>query len=838
MAVLSSVLQSIGKGISSFLGDSDHGFSSMSKKSERDELFSSKPFSQYLPYRAYDPETGIFISKSSLGFTIEAAPLVGSDFTFQKEMLSVFQELMEEGSSIQCMLLADHRVGPFLNNWEIARRDAPEIFQKMVKKRCDFYKTSKTVCSRRYRFLLSYSLPSKGANKMQLKSLKEIKERLLKILNTVTYAFPWDAKMFVHSLDGFINFQQSTDSRERNWDEMENLSSQLSRGGRLQVREDALQWKNEDNSLFRSYRTVDFPNSWCLSAMQNFIGDFFRESYRINTPFYLHYGVHCPSQERAENSNWMRMQAIENQGKSGALLRMIPALAEELRECDHVRRSIEQMDRFVWTQFGVGIWSEKEHIHRQEQAIKGLFRINGFSIAANDCLHLPQFISSLPMAWAEYVEDLKEVSLLKTTISSEASNLVPLQAEWYGTSTPGMCLLGRRGQIYHWYPFDNKNGNYNCVVVGRSGSGKSVFMQELLMSSLGVGARVFVLDVGKSFEKMCHMIGGQYIEFSKNVDLCLNPFTHISTTDAEEREQSFSLVKSIISSMAAPEHGATDFQNSLIEQAIRFAWKEHEQETNISHVVDYLCKHEDDRARSLGVILTTFTKDGSYGRYFEGKNNVNFENPMVLIELEELKEKKDLQIVVLQLFIMTITNQTFLGDRKTPFHICIDEAWDLLRGKQTGVFIETLARRLRKYNGSLVIGTQSVDDFYSTPGSLAAYENSDWMCLLSQKKSSIKRFSESGKVEMDEKKQAALESVHTKHGEYSEVMICDGEGNYSIGRLILDPFSGLLYSTKADEYAKVKNYQAKGMGVSQAIEKILEEGEKETKDDLVLQERS
>jgi conjugal transfer ATP-binding protein TraC len=222
-------------------------------------------------------------------------------------------------------------------------------------------------------------------------------------------------------------------------------------------------------------------------------------------------------------------------------------------------------------------------------------------------------------------------------------------------------------------------------------------------------------------------------------------------------------------------------------------------------------------------MLTPYTKGGLYGRYFEGENNVNFDNAMVLIELEELKEKKDLQSVVLQMFIMTITNQTFFGDRRTPFHICIDEAWDLLRGKQTGVFIETLARRLRKYNGSLVIGTQSVDDFYSTPGALAAYENSDWMCLLSQKKSSIKRFAESGKIEINASKQAALESVHTKHGEYSEVMICDGEGNYSIGKLPLDPFSGLLYSTKADEYTKLKECQSRGMSISEAIDSILRE---------------
>ena len=33
----------------------------------------------WLPYRSYDPKTGIFYNSASRGFVIEAAPLVGAD---------------------------------------------------------------------------------------------------------------------------------------------------------------------------------------------------------------------------------------------------------------------------------------------------------------------------------------------------------------------------------------------------------------------------------------------------------------------------------------------------------------------------------------------------------------------------------------------------------------------------------------------------------------------------------------------------------------------------------------------------------------------------------------
>ena len=366
--------------------------------------------------------------------------------------------------------------------------------------------------------------------------------------------------------------------------------------------------------------------------------------------------------------------------------------------------------------------------------------------------------------------------------------------------------------------FDS-HGNYNVVVSGRSGSGKSVFMQDLLVSGLSSGAKVFVLDVGRSFEKLCRILEGQQIEFSLESSICLNPFSSISE-EKEERNAQLSFLKSIIGCMSAPKQGTTDYQNAIIEKSIIEVWKEKKSKTTITDISKWLSSPTDKEAKELGVLLTPFSKDGIYGKYFDRPGSVNFHNKMVLIELEELSDKKDLQAVVLQLFIMAITNQAFLGDRKTPFFICIDEAWDLLKTPQSAAFIETLARRLRKYNGSLIVGTQSIEDLFETPAAKAAYQNSDWMCFLSQKNSSIKSLEKDGRLEFDYMGKM-LESVHTRQGEYSEVMIADSEGNCFIERLILDPFSILLYSTKPADHARIESLRKKGMSVSEAIDYII-----------------
>jgi conjugal transfer ATP-binding protein TraC len=221
-------------------------------------------------------------------------------------------------------------------------------------------------------------------------------------------------------------------------------------------------------------------------------------------------------------------------------------------------------------------------------------------------------------------------------------------------------------------------------------------------------------------------------------------------------------------------------------------------------------------------MLFPYTVEGNYGRFFNGPATVNLDNHLVVVELEELKERKDLQAVVVQMLIINITNKMFLGDRKTPFMIVFDEAWDLLRGAQSGVFIETLARRLRKYYGSLVVGTQSINDLFASPAAQAAFENSDWMCLLSQKPEAIAQLKKLDRLNLNDNMQAKLVSVKSKHGCYAEIMIVGNHG-YAVGRLLLDPYSLLLYSTKPKDYAAFQALRAQGMGVEEALESLAQQ---------------
>jgi conjugal transfer ATP-binding protein TraC len=167
------------------------------------------------------------------------------------------------------------------------------------------------------------------------------------------------------------------------------------------------------------------------------------------------------------------------------------------------------------------------------------------------------------------------------------------------------------------------------------------------------------------------------------------------------------------------------------------------------------------------------------------------------------------------------------GDRKTPFLIIIDEAWNLLSGKGTGKFISSATRTSRKYKGSIVLGTQHLTDYFNpeSPGATEAFNCSTWKCILYQNAdviTSLKHHPQLQGFVDTEYKEALMKSVHSRPPYYSEVAIYGPQVNGVIGRLRLDPFSRLLYSTNAEEYRLIEEYINKGATIEEAIELVMD----------------
>ena len=77
----------------------------------------------------------------------------------------------------------------------------------------------------------------------------------------------------------------------------------------------------------------------------------------------------------------------------------------------------------------------------------------------------------------------------------------------------------RYGTLYNDDTHDEVHlTNYNTMIAGSSGSGKSVATNLILLQKMATGARCVGIDIGGSYQKLCHVLGGNYLTMDLDSD--------------------------------------------------------------------------------------------------------------------------------------------------------------------------------------------------------------------------------------------------------------------------------------------------------------------------------
>lgn len=792
-------------------------------------------FQDELPYRDFDIETNLYINEKAMGFVVEVSPLISLE---EREALAIADysdEVASEGDSIQFLLWADHRIQPKLDQWSAPRDLKGGLYKKIADKKKAFFqqgvRSSDSPPCRDFRIFISYS--SRTATKAQL-ALKL--QKTLTFFNRISSAEILKPKEFIDTFSGIVNYDGQTELKARPYEPFNTLANNLCLHGGIEQHPTHVELSHPPQKRhFQSFEVLEYPQEWFLNSNQYFLGDLFNAEKQIPTDFFIHLGVYIPSQSQMEAKLNLKQKTLQKQLKFKAMHKMFSTSQQEFEELSFALNELKNGRKIVQTHFNVGMFSNPEERDDNWEKVKTNFSSLGFKLAPVDHLHVDELIKSLPMTWGESKKQ-KEMSFFrtfKTTTTHEVGVMVPLLSEWKGNSATGMPFVGRRGQLLTWDLFATP-GNYNAVVVGDSGRGKSVFMAELLESHLGTGARAFVLDRGDSFGQLCNVQKGQYLRFNETADLNLNPFSFIpETVDEEVVEGAMNMVNSILCTMAVPGEKDTIDQDrkNMIAQAAKKAFQKKGRKAVVDDVIEELKKqkYETDemksRIESLKLAFQDFQTDGKHKAYLYGSKRFNLKADFTVVETQELDNIKDLQAVVLQVFTMMIASEIYLGDRSKKSIVCIDEANQLLVSPQMGEFIGGMARRLRKHNGALVVGTQSAEDFESKAGARAAMQNSNWFIMMGCSDKEMKVIKDLSIFEIDSYTEEMLKSMTIKAGKYSEAFLTNSASKFkAVVQLKLDPFSLGLFSTKPETSTAIKELEAQGVSTEDAIEKLIEQG--------------
>jgi conjugal transfer ATP-binding protein TraC len=847
------MLSQLGAKIAKLFGEQDSGIPEQSHFESTLKDYGRQPvMANLFPYETYDEKTQLFRNQDSIGFVLETLPLTGASEEMQKEVSSLFQYILPEESSLQTILWADPHIGDLCDTWKDARHNQKPIIQKLVLKRSEFLKSmafdspQSPYTLRNFRCFLAYTQPDPGNNVVAIEGITQILSQLKTALEMLRLPVTvWRPEDLINTLEGMVCLDPSiTHTRNRRWNPLDSIQSQISNAeSNLIVGSNGLSL-NHGTVQVRTYKVRNYPELWTLHAMGMLVGDNERDMAQIPCPFLIHYGVHVPKQDSPQKKVSSKAFYVEAQSQS-PIAKYMSSVQQEAAELKFVRENLAKGERIVQTSFTLVLfaphsiqggdqgsatqWStaQKSTLPKAEQILKSLFQGQEWRLESNWGLHLPMLLSIFPMSWGQgMIKTLSNLKKLKTTQSTESANLLPLQGEWHGTPSPAMILAGRKGQLFTWSPFDSPS-NYNICVLGQPGAGKSVQMQEIVMSLLGLGGRVIVLDIGRSYQKLGQLLEAQFIRITNQCDLSLNPFSDLigaQQTPLGENDQDYrnnlTMIKQVLSSMLSPSGTLDDLENSYLEMALDIVTSEKGSEAEVSDIAAWFLAHADPRVNDMGTRLYSFTKDGIYGKFFTGRSTISFSNRLIVVEFEDIKENKELSTVILQTLIVNISNIVYRGDRKTKSALIIDECWEFIKGKAGEALIESAARTFRKYDWLLLMGSQNAEDFHKSLAAKAAFNNSAWKFYLSQSNEAFKAFEKEGLI-TSPAMLSLLRTVKMSPGKYGEALIVSDSG-YAVGRLLLDPFSSLLYSTKADEFSAVESLVKQGVPVDEAIEQLLE----------------
>ncbi len=838
-------------------------------------------FAELLPYLAWIPEQRLFVLEGEtpqkvegIGFCLEMIPQTGATPDMADLMTTIFNYL-PKGTGVQWTLIATPLIDRYLEAYVALRldpdqaeteqeRERRELFRALAERQAEHFRKGATspivpnqpYLLRDFRLVMSVVIPATTYDdKDLLNEIASIRETCATTLKTYyQYHRDWEPEDLINWCAIVLNPQETLLKRNAphlNYDEGRPIKHQIiAPNTPMRVTEDGLiyglpQKHNEMVAKCISVRT--YPKACTLNAMGSLIGDYMQPAIGYTSPFMITIGITTQDFEESRAVTQMR-SARATQKAESPMAKFMPELQDIKHDWDIAQRSFDDGKGTVRMYHQLVLFAPPSEMARAEQSAQAVWRNRQFEMVEDTFMQVQGLLGSLPMALTpSLTRDIRSAQRMTTKTVPNAVNMAPLLAEWHGVGRPIVPMWGRRGQSMCIDLFGNVSGNYNGAICGTSGSGKSVLLNSIALSYLGIGGRVWIIDIGRSFEKLCHTVGGQYLEFTPESDIRLNPFSMV-----ESIEEDLEMLTPLFEQMISPSKPLEDYQRRQLGLHILSVWYDKGRNATVDDLAyslinncekggpnpqaadeEWISKirsmsHEerqnycDPRIRDLGVQLFPYTSDGPYGRYFQGETNVNFDNDLIVLELEELAAKKDLQAVIMFLLMYRITQNMYLTRDKIK--VCImDEAWSLLGGGggASGDFIESGYRRARKYNGSFIAATQSVGDFFLSRAAEAAMNNADWMFLLRQKPESVLALEKSDKLVVDKAMKEMLLSVKTVQGAYSEVFVHGGQMGHGIGRVLFDPFSLLLVSSKAEDYEAVRHYRLQGYSIVDALEAVL-----------------
>ena len=480
--------------------------------------------------------------------------------------------------------------------------------------------------------------------------------------------------------------------------------------------------------FYRSFIVVDYPRE----VSPNWLSVLIDYKETMNVAMFLY-----PVESKDILSNLRRkiaeMEAtIESDVKNG--IEPDPKVRAALEDAVALREELARgLERFF--QFGLYITlsaKSPEELDKKTNELSSLLASNLLVIKPTTLQMEDGFKTTLPLGIDKlFVTRNMDTTSVASTFPFTSYEISHPNGIFYGINTLNNSLV-----IIDRFSFENANS----VVFGKSGSGKSFLVKLEVLRQTMFDTEILIIDPEDEYRALCHALDGEYISFSKDSEVKINPFA-LLPDDRTEAQLGIKILSlhSLLKTMLG------DFsptQEAMLDRSLVLTYKQKgitpdpatfgNEAPILEDLYKTLLNMEEPEAKDLAFRLEKYVKGGFAG-LLNSQTNYDVKNQLTVFSIKQLEDA--LRPVAMQVILDFIWNRVRTKLKKRI--LIVDEAWYLMKNPDSASFLQGIAKRARKYYLGVTTLTQDIEDFLSSDYGKAILSSSSMQILLKQNSSEV-----------------------------------------------------------------------------------------------------
>jgi len=270
--------------------------------------------------------------------------------------------------------------------------------------------------------------------------------------------------------------------------------------------------------------------------------------------------------------------------------------------------------------------------------------------------------------------------------------------------------------------------NYNIIILGETGSGKSMTAKILLKRMKEkYGIKIWGIDPENEYVKIAKMLGLKAVVVRKGQVLGLDPFKLSKTETEEGKLIDVEDIAELLADFYLPDN--ITLRNRLRAYVSDYA--------DSSSIFEFLENIQND-TELYNYLRAVEAPPDKY--IYDGIPPERTEN--IVFGLKEISGSGATRLKAIITTLFSLVYQKEALDNREKGYIFIDEAWLFVKYNITMSLLENLARRARKYNKGLLFITQRPFDVAANEAGRTILEQSATVFLLRQKEAGVKTLKE------------------------------------------------------------------------------------------------